>query len=276
MTIRSDTRRFAWRAKYVCIASVVLVFALQGFWPVNTFAAQRADRKSPAYAVVAIHPHKPGLHMTSRWGTTADGFSASGMTVRELISVAYDLKVEDQISGLPGWADAEQFDIQAKMDAPAIEAMHKLSKEESFHQQKLMLRALLADRFALKMHHESKDLPIYELVVAKGGPKLKAPAGKKPGGWSMGGGRFIGHGVTAANLATALSGSMGSMVMDKTGLTGKYDITLKWTPEGEKETATSGPSLFTALQEQLGLKLVSAKGPVDTIVVDHVEHPSPN
>jgi uncharacterized protein (TIGR03435 family) len=266
------------KSRIVCVAAVFvcLSLALPVFAQATAAAPKDASTKPLAYDVIAIHPHKPDPNMGWSWRSMADGFSASGITVESLVFSAYNLKVDDQLKGLPGWAGSERFDIQAKMDAPTVEMLRKLPREELSRERRLMLQALLADRFALRIHHESKDLPIYDLVVAKGGLKLKALTEEKPGGWSMGGGKFTGHGLTIAILASNLSGELSRMVVDKTALTGNYDITLKWTPDGEQETATSGPSLFTALQEQLGLKLVSAKGPVDTIVVDHVERPSPN
>jgi uncharacterized protein (TIGR03435 family) len=176
-----------------------------------------------------------------------------------------------------------------------------------------MLQALLADRFKLALSHETKDLPVYALQVAKNGPKFHESTFKPPerppdspppplgqGTRPMQGIRMNGRGeltVTYVDLpmfANMLSRIVGRIVVDKTGLTGKYDFTLKWTPEegqgpmmpGGRGTGpdgaapapaeSSGPSIFTALQEQLGLKLDSEKAPTDVLVIQHVERPSEN
>jgi uncharacterized protein (TIGR03435 family) len=164
----------------------------------------------------------------------------------------------------------------------------------------------LADRFKLKIHTETKQLPVYELVAPKGGSKLKeATAGDtyangikgldgvgRGGLMRVGRGQLTAQAVPITSLANMLSQQLQRTVLDKTGLTGKYDLELNWTPDqgsdpmfkgaegspqrGDAAPDSSGPSIFTALQEQLGLKLQSAKGPVETLVIDHVEMPSEN
>jgi uncharacterized protein (TIGR03435 family) len=169
-----------------------------------------------------------------------------------------------------------------------------------------MLRPALADRFKLKVHTETKQLPVYKIVLAKGGSKLKeATAGDtyangikgpdgvgRPGMMRFGPGQLTAQAVPMTSLTNMLSQQLHRTVLDKTGLTGKYDLELNWTPDqgadpmfkgpegspqrGDAAPDSSGPSIFTALQEQLGLKLQSAKGPVETLVIDHVEMPSEN
>lgn len=158
-----------------------------------------------------------------------------------------------------------------------------------------MLQALLAERFKLKLHSETKVLPMYDLVLAKNGSKLKAaavpdaPADKangpetaKPHGMmTMGPGMLEGQGLSITAVANQLSYIVHYSVVDKTGLTGAYDLDLKWTPDDAGPLSGdalggSGPSFFTALQEQLGLKLQSTKGPVETLTIDHAELPSEN
>jgi uncharacterized protein (TIGR03435 family) len=160
-----------------------------------------------------------------------------------------------------------------------------------------MLMPLLADRFKLIVHKESRSLPVYALVVAKGGPKLKEAKGNATGAlpqhrMSVGFGQISGQGAPISDLVGALSGqNLGRKIEDRTGLVGNYEIELKWSPEttqtqnfssvedGLRPPASApdaGPSIFTSLQEQLGLKLEPQKGSVDVIVVDHVERPSPN
>ena len=152
------------------------------------------------------------------------------------------------------------------------------------------MQNMLIDRFHLQIHHDVKQLPVYNLNVAKGGfkvkeadpnnpyPEMKMNGARISGAGSMmfGPGQFTGNAVTMASLAGNLSNILGRLVIDKTGLTGKYDLVLKYAPDDAPSTTDPGPSLFSALEEQLGLHLESAKGPVDTIVVDHLEQPTEN
>jgi uncharacterized protein (TIGR03435 family) len=142
------------------------------------------------------------------------------------------------------------------------------------------LRVMLADRFQLRIHRETKEMPVYVLTVAKSGSKLQtlAPTGKPEGNLSArrnseGKSEVTGDKLPVASLARFLSGQLGRNIIDQTNLTGKYDFTLTYAPEMGDIT---GPSIFTALQEQLGLKLESGKGPVDVVVVDSAEKPSAN
>ncbi|MGC1872106.1 MAG: TIGR03435 family protein [Acidobacteriaceae bacterium] len=231
--------------------------------------------KAPAFDFVTV---KPGTYMSGmgmRIGTTPNSFSATNISLGSLILNAYGLQMEDLISGLPGWAKSARFDIEAKMDAETAAAYKKLSRQERFEQDQSMMQSLLRDRFDLKVHHATKELPIYALVIAKGGSKLK-PSTTRQGWGTDGPGRIDYRNAELEALVVSLSGEVGRMVVDETGLSGKYDFTLKWTPDEQRGMADAGPSIFTALQEQLGLKLISTKGPVDTIVVDHVDRPSPN
>jgi uncharacterized protein (TIGR03435 family) len=269
----------------------------------QTGAAQpdvTADVKVPAFDVVSVKPNKSDSGMVRIMGKP-DGYAASNVSLKMLIQGAYGIR-EDLISGAPSWADSARFDIDAKVAGSDVDALKKLSPE----QRRLILRPLLADRFKLKVHTETKQLPVYELVLAKDGSKLKeanpgdtyANGIKGPDGVSRGGMMRVGPGqltaqaVPMTNLANMLSQQLRRTVLDKTGLTGKYDIELNWAPDqgadpmfkgpdgslpkADAAPDSSGPSIFTALQEQLGLKLQSAKGPVETLVIDHVEMPSEN
>jgi uncharacterized protein (TIGR03435 family) len=197
-----------------------------------------------------------------------------------LIYNAYDVRsFNDYPTGLPTWADKDRFDVDAKANDDTVAAIRKLSNQEQEQLTRDMLQSLLADRFQLRVHYESKVQPIYELVLAKGGSKLKPlPADQKPGWGKFDRGEFILRGKSIAEFANGLSFSnlVGRTVVDKTGLIGNYDIDLKWTPDDQQGTPDAGPTFFTALEEQLGLKLEAAKGPVDTLVIDHVEKPSEN
>jgi uncharacterized protein (TIGR03435 family) len=259
-----------------------------------------SDVKVPVFDVVSVKPNTSESGMIRVMGRP-DGYFANNVSLKMLIQGAYGIR-EDLISGAPSWTDSARFDIDAKVAGSDVEALKKLTPE----QRRLMLQPLLADRFKLKVHTETKELPVYELVLAKGGSKLKeatpgdtyANGIKGPDGVGRGGMMRVGRGqltaqaVPMSNLANMLSTQLHRTVLDKTGLTGKYDLELNWTPDpgaepmfkgpdsGQHSSDTaqdsSGPTIFTALQEQLGLKLQSARGPVETIVIDHVEMPSEN
>jgi uncharacterized protein (TIGR03435 family) len=243
----------------------------------------------PTFEVASIKPAKPPEAGRMMVGIRVEQgrFVANNMSVRMLIQQAYNLK-DFQVTGAPGWVNSERYDIVAKPEGPVTSDL----RGETL---RLMLQSLLEDRFKLKSHFETKELPVYNLVVGKGGPKLKeSEAGQEDRQMQrMGRGQASLNGANMAMLVRLISQALGRDVIDKTGLTGRYDIELKWTPDeaamrgpGEgperpptENTAppdTSGPSLFTAVQEQLGLKLESSKGPVGILVVDHVEKASEN
>ena len=270
-------------------------------------AQDQSASHSYEYEVASIKPDKSGTNMI-RLMYSPGGLNATNSTVRMLINTAYGVE-DNQLSGGPSWLNSEHYDIEAKMDSATADALHKLSEDEGRLARQQMLQALLADRFKLAIHRETKELPVYSLVVDKNGLKIqeakpgdtypngiKGPDGKGGAGMMMmnGRGSLTGQGVQIANLVRVLSRQLGRSVVDKTGLTGKYDFALKWTPDesqgamlrapaggqpgagGAPPPDSSGPSIFTALQEQLGLKLESQKGPVEILVIDHVERPSEN
>jgi uncharacterized protein (TIGR03435 family) len=255
-----------------------------------------APAKSLAFDVVSIKPNKTGSNNMSFM--FSDGhFSATGLTLRQLLVYAYALKMDDQVVGLSGSMAEARFDIQAKLDDDAVVAFKKLPREERVEQNRGMVHRMLADRYKLAIHRETKELPLYNLILAKGGTKLKeadpndtypngikaADGTSRPGMFRMGPGVFTAQAVPIGTLISSLSQQVHRIVTDKTGLTGKYDFALNWTPDDNRSegqdsgtAANAGISLFTALQEQLGLKLEPAKGPVETIVIDHLELPSEN
>ncbi len=248
-------------------------------------ATATAAGKSLTYDVVSIKPHPSGMDQSFGWRKAPEGFSGSGIKPQMLIVLAYGLHTPDQIVNLPAWASTESFDIKAKTDEETAAAMQKLSDAERDRKHQQMIQAMLADRFGLKIHRETRQLPVYDLVVAKGGPKMKVSPAQGPSWSGMSTGYITGQGVPVATLVFNLSNEIDRPVVDKTGLTGNYDFKLTWTPAEARAPADpsaaapdadSGPSIFSAIEEQLGLKLVSAKGPVDVIVVDHVERPSEN
>jgi uncharacterized protein (TIGR03435 family) len=209
--------------------------------------------------------------------------STTNTPLRMLIGYAFD--ANNRVLGGPNWLNSATFDLEAKADG----AMPFPTGPEGEAKMRLLLQSLLAERFKLSVHWEAKEDQLYELVIAKGGAKLKETnANDKPPRMQVAQGHFIGTAEPVSLLARNLSQRLGRTVIDKTGLTGKYDFELTYTPEpGQsgvgvqplRPDATADPnvpSIFTALEEQLGLKLESASGLVEVLVVDHVERPSEN
>jgi len=260
------------------VCAVVACLSLRA----QTDAAQSsiAAVPAPAYEIVSIKPDKSGSPAETMQ-RMRDGIRWTNFPVSTWVRSAYAVIMDSQIVGLPDWADSEPYDIEAKVDAETAEAWKKLNYKERWKQEEPMMQAMLADRCQLKVHRETRDLPVYDLVIAKGGLKMKeTPVDDQNGGESMGPGKMTAHGLSTDSLVSAFSGMVGRMIVDKTGLGDKkFDFELKWTPDDRRaadNAADAGPSFFTALEEQLGLKLVPAKGPVEVIVIDHIEKPSPN
>lgn len=246
------------------------------------------------YEVISVKPNKSG-DQNSRLDVTADGFTTRNLPLQTLIRLAYGLQ-DYQISGTPSWTDSERYDVDARMESSVADEFNKLSPDGRIAARRRMVQALLADRFKLTAHVGTKELPVFDLVIAKGGPKLqeskpdesspKGLSGTRGGGGGgvTGGGTGEGssglrttsaRGVPLAQLVSTLSRELGRTVLDKTGLSGKYDYMLQWAPDNG-QSDSNGPSLTTAIQEQLGLKLESGKGPVETLVIDHIERPNGN
>lgn len=208
-------------------------------------------------------------------------FIATNATLKQLVGFAYDVRGE-QISGGPRWLDSDEYNVEAKPGS-TTRIPEGFAASSTF---RMMVRSLLEDRFKLSLHRESREGQIYELQVANGGPKLVAAATTIPSGLFPGRSRVDGKAASMSLLAKYLSGPTGRMVVDKTGLDGSYDFTLTWTAElrsapetpaaADAQPDATGPSLFTALQEQLGVRLQAARGPVDRVIIDHVEKPGLN
>lgn len=261
------------------LPSVALIFlAIPVLSQTGPPTPQNEASETPVYDVVSIRPHRQTGDGSRWWNPTGDGYEARNVEVAQLIFEAYGIECADQLVGMPGWGYEETFDIEAKVDEDALPAYQELSDHEQQVRAALMLRSLLADRFKLKAHHETRVLPVYKLVVAKGGFKLKqSQAPENPYGmWTNRGLIAIQGGPIGARFVVGLSQATGRVVVDKTGLTGYYDITLKWTPDEDQAAGVAGPSIYTALEEQLGLKLVPERAPLDVLVVDQVEKPSEN
>jgi len=239
-----------------------------------------ADAKVSVFDVISVKPNKTGSGSTSiDWDDSK--FDATNVSLMALLLNAYDLK-DAQVINLPKWGESVRFDIQAKVVDPDRKA-----KSLTDDQNRAMVQPILADRFQLKFHHETKVLPVYELVVAKSGPKFKdskitgdqkAANGMGPGSMRTSNTTMMSTAVPVSTLVDMLSSRLQRIVVDKTGLAGKYDLDLTWTPDDGSTAApdSNAPSIFTALQEQLGLHLQPSKSPVETFVIDHVELPSEN
>jgi uncharacterized protein (TIGR03435 family) len=217
-----------------------------------------------AFEVASVKANTSGSGSSSSHGSKGQTMFTN-VALSQLIERAYSVK-DFQLTG-PDWLGNVRFDITVKYPG-----------ETTNEQRDLMLQTLLAERLNLAIHRESKEMPAYALVVAKNGPKLEEG---KPGGASTttNRGRFEDKGISMAGLADQLARQMERPVADKTGLTGVYNLKLEWTPDeqpaGKGDGASGepalGPSIFAALQEQLGLKLQTQKMPVEIIVVDRVE-----
>ena len=218
---------------------------------------------APAFEVASIKPAPPQARgrESVRTSVSVGRLNYTNVSLSDLIGKAYSLQ-RPQISG-PAWLDTERFDIVARI--PAGVRRDQVPR---------MLQTLLADRFKLQSHNEEKQLPIYALVAAKNGPKLQKAKSTSGLGGNLGPLReHVNGAVSMSQFADYLSFRLGRPVRDQTTLEGAYVIVLDWTPDStaSQPEAPSGPSIFTALQEQLGLKLAPEKGPVEVLVIDHVE-----
>ena len=232
--------------------------------------------KPLVYEVVSVHPSRQSAG-GNRVSTLPNQLVMGNNTLLNLLFNAFPIRPHDDIPGMPSWGTTAEFDIDAKMDESLAAELEKLPGEERGKQRQLMLQALLADRFKLRFHFETKERPIYSLQIAKGGIKFKEVDEKEPDrGSSWGPGQAEVRGGSTAKLAYCLSDILGRLVRDDSGLKNRYYMQLKWTPEELQSAGELGPTIFTALREQLGLKLVPARGPVDMLVIDHVEKPTEN
>ena len=281
--------------------------------------SQAPDAAAPAFEVASVKPNKSGPGPTMLGIQPGGRFTATNIPLRLLIRNAYQVQ-DSQLVGGPAWITSDRFDIMAKAegDVPPPDPGGPPGPPGVMT---LMLRTLLADRFKLVVHHETRELPIYALVIARSdgklGPQLRPaavdctsvmaaararggppPAPPQPGerpscGMRFGLGQMAAGGFPLSQFANSLSQFVQRMVIDRTGLTGSFDLDLTWTPDQLPQRAPgtpadqplrvngvdidpNGPSIFTAVQEQLGLKLDSQRGPVDVLVIDSVEHPTEN
>lgn len=211
-----------------------------------------------SFEVASIKPNNSGSH-SSHWNTNDAGVRAENVSLKQMIELAYDVK-DYSLSG-PAWLDTERFDVQAK---PPRQMTNELFAP--------MLRSLLADRFGLVVHRESKEISGYALLLGRKPPQPHSMP--KEGGshmnWSDG--KLTAMNASMQQLADFFSRQLGQPVQDSTGLMGVFDLKLEWTPdERSQDSSKDAPSLFTAVQEQLGLKLQARKVSVDVLVVDRAE-----
>ena len=260
------------------------------------------------YEVASIKPTKPDDNQVTRMLNSPDAFTATNVTLMMVMTSAYGVQ-DYQVLGAPNWANADRYDIEAKLSGSVTDALQKLTPPERALIRQQMLQALLADRFKLTIQRVTKQLPVFTLLIGKGGSKLNeakpddaypngshgADSVSDAGQITIGGNptrqTMTGHAVPIARLAYMLTRGLERPVLDETGLTGNYDFTITFSPDQSQSPQTGGgaigsaptvaldsaaPSLSTAVEEQLGLKLQSGKGPVEIIVVDHVERPVGN
>ncbi len=232
-------------------------------WPAILLSAQ----SRPAFEVASIKPSASDSHTETR-RYPGGRFTATGVTLFALIQRAYDVK-EFQIVGGPKWIHSDRYDVTAK--ASAVDAEQSVTP---------MIQSLLADRFQLKLHEETREMARYALVVDRGGPKLHPDT--KGGGstWSYKQGYLTGKHVSMEMFAIdLLQKALERPVVDETGIPGAFDVDLKWaaeeTPPGSGSDS-AGPSIFTAIREQLGLRLSPGRGSVEVIVIESVEKPAAN
>lgn len=233
------------------------------------------------FDVASIRQNMDGGGHMHIWNDRHTGeFRTVNAPLKMILEYAYDLP-QTQMVGGPKWVDSARFDIDAKSDAAVGDALAKMDTGVANDHKRAMVRTLLEDRFGLVVHKETREMPVFDLVVAKGGPKFQKSDLQ---GTTINEGRdhidAIGSDHTLAILCESLGKRTGRVVVNKTGLDGRYKLTLKWTPDDVAAAGRTGPEappdLFTAIQEQLGLKLEPARGQVPVLVLDAVTMPSEN
>jgi uncharacterized protein (TIGR03435 family) len=241
-------------------------------------AKPMAADANPVFEVATIKPSRPdaqgkGIRVNGRQ------FSTLNTTLADLITFAYGIHAR-QITGAPAWVETDKFDLSAKPDGEG---------QPSGEQWKTMLKKLIGERFEFKFHRDKKELSVYAIVPGKSGPKLtkSESTGNLPALFFRGRGNLPARNATMTDLANVMQAAvLDRPVVDQTGLTDRYDFTLLWTPDQfqfggapappPSDAANAPPDLFKAFEDQLGLKLISAKAPAEVFVVDKVERPSEN
>ena len=234
------------------------------------------------FEIASVKPADPGTRISNVLPGAGESLTIQNVPLRKIILYAYEIR-DFQLAGGPGWIGDERYDIVAKAAAASRSTVETIAETNDQRRDRLArmrerLQSLLSDRFGLRVHDEQRERTILELRVAKGGSKLAEgalepayPAGRV----STIDGRIQGYAAPISMLATQLSMATEFIVVDQTALRGRYDFVLEWASD-EKDQRDTGPSIFPAVVEQLGLRLERAKGAVKTVVIDHVERPSAN
>jgi uncharacterized protein (TIGR03435 family) len=265
MRLLSHSFRFAVALCFFCCVRSGVAFA------------QNAQPAVQTYDIITVKPHKAGddnIRISWRDGT----WEASNITMDSLIARTYEVRPWSVV-GLPAWGKSEHFDIHAKISDPDLAALKDLTAV----QRRTMVAGILKDRFHLQMHMETRTLPVYEITVMPGGTKLQesplvpgkdgGPPQKPQTEWHYTSHRLTGTAVPVITLAEGLSYLLERFVLDKTGLIGRYNLDLRWTPEDDAGTGNQPSAIATALKDQLGLRFTTTKGPVPTVVVDGIDVP---
>jgi uncharacterized protein (TIGR03435 family) len=263
------------RRKFLALAGL-----MAAGWIVPTASdAQAASTKPINFEVASIKLNKSANDMLMQ-GFTADGFSVNNCPLGFTFMLAYEFNDLTRVSGMPDWFMSEKYDIAAKVADSDVAAWQKLTHD----QQSFAMSTLLEDRFKLKVRRETREGQTFALVIMKNGPKFKE-AKPREAVLAPNHAHLLGRGENMASLVSILTQIVGRPVVDKTGLTGTYDFDLKYAPQQNSspipgaepsEASSDLPSIYIALQEQLGLKLEPAKGPVEFLIIDHAERPLEN
>jgi len=227
----------------------------------------------PSFQVVSVKPNAHSGFSPTTLGMKGNRFSATGMPLLPLIMQVYNLR-DFQIVGGPDWVNTDQWDFEAVADDSAVLSLADAEHPERPTPGSLMVQSLIENRFQFKFHRERRELPVYELLVAKNGAKIKLSGNGLTR--RVGRGEIEVRGYPFAYFAYLLARQLDHALIDKTNLTKPYDIKLEWNAELRAEAERSDrPTLFSAV-EQLGLKLEPAKGPVEVLVIDSVQKPVEN
>jgi uncharacterized protein (TIGR03435 family) len=301
-------RKLALSTAGIVAVAIASTFGLLGSTPTQAPPQQQSTTASASayeFETASIKLNQV-RQISFRAGFTVDGYRTQCASLQSLIREAYGVQGYE-ISEIPKSLNTECYDIEAKMDQSVADALSKLTPAELKLARQQMLQSLLAERFNLKIHRETKDAPVYFLTVGKNGPKLPDAKTDDTRGFlnadgsaaryriqtgiapeSGGVEKTYAYSTSMKNLGDWLTTRLSRPVLDKTGLTGAYDFNLDWVPDSAASAPTPdaqsavtlpgipGASLFTALQQQLGLKLEPGKAPIEIVVIDHVERPSGN
>jgi uncharacterized protein (TIGR03435 family) len=230
-----------------------------------------------AFDVASVKPSDPRAQRTNVLLGAGESLTVENVPLRKIVTYAYDIR-DFQLAGGPGWITDERYDIMAKSASTTGATVEPAAETDAQRRDRVArvrerLRSLLLDRFGLRVHIEQRERTVLALRVAKGGPKLQEAA-EPSGRVSTNDGRIQGFGAPISMLVTQLANVTGLIVQDETGMAGKYDFLLEFSPD-DKNPDDVRPSIYTAV-EQLGLRLEQTKAPVKTVVIDSVERPSAN